>query len=96
MAQVEVYEVLRLCGRANGPGQIQVGSRGVAARGWSNIPCVTKLPKLRPTMQCHVGPFRSSNCPKHAVVSLACAPQLPVGAGTHRLLDVLRDVLSSR
>jgi len=25
-------------------------------------PCVTKLPKLRPTMQCHVGPFLSSNC----------------------------------
>ena len=28
-------------------------------------PCVTKLPKFRPTMQCQVGPFRSSNyCPE--------------------------------
>ena len=26
-----------------------------------DIPCVTKLPKLRPTMQCQVGPFLSSN-----------------------------------
>ena len=26
-----------------------------------DVPWVTKLPKLRPTMQCHVGPFLSSN-----------------------------------
>lgn len=26
------------------------------------MPWVTKLPKLRPTMQCQVGPFLSSNC----------------------------------
>lgn len=26
-----------------------------------SIPWVTKLPKLRPTMQCQVGPFLSSN-----------------------------------
>lgn len=28
---------------------------------WVTVPWVTKLPKFRPTMQCHVGPFRSSN-----------------------------------
>ncbi len=27
-----------------------------------SVPWVTKLPKLRPTMQCQVGPFLSSNC----------------------------------
>ena len=29
--------------------------------GKHSIPCVTKLPKFRPTMQCQVGPFLSSN-----------------------------------
>lgn len=26
------------------------------------LPCVTKLPKFRPTTQCHVAPLRESNC----------------------------------
>jgi len=30
-------------------------------RGTIHIPCVTKLPKFLPTMQCHVAPFRLSN-----------------------------------
>lgn len=28
---------------------------------WANIPCVTKLPKFLPTIQCHVAPAFRSN-----------------------------------
>lgn len=55
MAEVEVEEVLRLWGAPS------VRRPVAAGLGWGHIPCVTKLPKFLPTMQCHVGPLRSSN-----------------------------------
>lgn len=54
MAKVEVDEVLGLCLRV---------SRDVLDEGEIlTVPWVTKLPKFLPTIQCHVAPFRSSNC----------------------------------
>ncbi len=52
MSQVEVDEVFRLC-------------CSVSSRARSQLqpfsPCVTKLPKFLPTMQCQVAPFLWSN-----------------------------------
>lgn len=55
VTQVEVDEVLGLC--------INSSVSSVFSRLWSTLPCVTKLPKFLPTMQCQVTPLRSSNCP---------------------------------
>lgn len=59
MAEVEVDEVLRLCFGREGPMLLANGM--TRSRKCHYIPWVTKLPKLRPTMQCQVGPFLSSN-----------------------------------
>ncbi len=62
-----------------------------------NVPCVTKLPKLRPTMQCQVGPLRSSNyiAPVSRVVAQGCGQQAGELRlkGAHCALDVLSNVL---
>jgi hypothetical protein len=52
VAEVEVDKVFRLC---------TVISTASTINHPDVIPCVTKLPKLRPTMQCQVAPFRWSN-----------------------------------
>jgi hypothetical protein len=57
VTEVEVDEVLGLCCWSD--------SSCYTSEAWINsIPWVTKLPKLRPTMQCHVAPFLLSNCAK--------------------------------
>ena len=58
------------------------------------VPCVTKLPKLRPTMQCHVAPFRESNWFNCSAFfgGYHRAEKGPQG-GSHLLLNVLRNVL---
>jgi hypothetical protein len=51
------------------------------------LPCVTKLPKFLPTMQCHVAPFRRSNWndgQDHLRTGLGCA---------NLLLDMLGNFL---
>lgn len=53
--------------------------------GW---PCVTKLPKFRPTIQCHVDPLRSSNCTRVSKTTFESVLQK-----TDRSLDVLCNVL---
>jgi hypothetical protein len=52
------------------------------------LPCVTKLPKLRPTMQCHVAPFRLSNCGSVSA-RFGCYTELCL----YLLLDILGNVL---
>lgn len=59
VAQVEVDEVFRLCCFLGCHPLVDVKTARCAEKG-GFVPCVTKLPKLRPTMQCHVGPFLSS------------------------------------
>lgn len=70
VTEVEVNEVLCFCrSRVSecvlGDLHCRDGSVWMSQRGHpqrrGTVPWVTKLPKLRPTMQCHVGPFRSSN-----------------------------------
>ena len=53
------------------------------------IPWVTKLPKLRPTMQCQVAPFLASN------YGLLTSGSVHRWSHTNLLLNVLRNVLSS-
>lgn len=56
MAEVEIYKVLRFC-------EILAYSILWLLFGFSACPpCVTKLPKFLPTMQCHVAPALESNC----------------------------------
>ncbi len=92
MSQVEVDEVLGLCGWTRW-WNVSVMFAFPEAWLWCtmSVPWVTKLPKLRPTMQCHVGPFRSSNCAlvlgvvtsgdpaegNHTVFLMYCAMSLP-------------------
>lgn len=57
MTQIEVDEVLRLYSIVS---IVEVSTYGHHFK--ETIPCVTKLPKFLPTMQCHVAPLRSSNC----------------------------------
>lgn len=59
VSEVEVDEVLGLC--------IWVGVLRWLSGSEGNVPWVTKLPKFLPTMQCHVAPFRLSNCIESAV-----------------------------
>ncbi|KAG9755220.1 hypothetical protein KCU59_g33, partial [Aureobasidium melanogenum] len=54
VTQVEIDEVLGLC--------IESLVLNVPSRLQGTLPCVTKLPKFLPTMQCQVTPLRSSNC----------------------------------
>ena len=68
--------------------------------GWmemEGLPCVTKLPKFRPTMQCHVAPLLESNCLSVKITlnqSLLCnRTEIQSIVSTHLLLDVLRNVL---
>lgn len=56
VSEVEVDKVLGFCG-----GSQSVSGSPSRSGERTSIPWVTKLPKFRPTMQCHVGPFRSSN-----------------------------------
>lgn len=58
--------------------------------GEGSLPCVTKLPKFRPTMQCHVGPFLSSNCVMVSMVLLLDRED----RSAYGLLDELCDVLA--
>lgn len=67
MAEVEVDEVLCLCACRHvsihpplKPLDKAPNGKGKGERG-NYEPWVTKLPKFRPTIQCHVGPLRSSN-----------------------------------
>lgn len=53
MSQVEINEMLRLCKIVSHPVRPRLEGQ--------DIPCVTKLPKFLPTMQCQVAPFLSSN-----------------------------------
>lgn len=57
VSQVEVDEVLRLYCDVSLGHRLRRG----CSKGLSSLPCVTKLPKFLPTMQCHVAPLRSSN-----------------------------------
>jgi len=58
MAKVEVDEVLRLCEQ----GSVRASTSSNPYGPHMDIsPCVTKLPKFRPTMQCQVAPFFESN-----------------------------------
>lgn len=54
MSEIEVDEMFGFCRRVS---SISVSR----CDDGTSIPWVTKLPKFRPTMQCHVGPLRSSN-----------------------------------
>ncbi len=47
------------------------------------IPCVTKLPKFRPTMQCHVAPARESNYGESKSVLLLLARHRALIASEH-------------
>lgn len=57
------------------------------------VSCVTKEPKLRPTMQCQVGPFRSSNWEVLVASFYIACESRRVEVWTYGLLDELRDVL---
>lgn len=83
VTEVEVDEVLRLCDGIS----IGFASRGIRAR----VPCVTKLPKFLPTMQCHVAPFLSSNW-----LLLVRVTSLEYSIRTDRALDVMSDLLKMR
>ena len=64
-------------------------------RRFDHLPCVTKLPKFRPTMQCHVAPLRESNC-RDRQLSRALQPLPQQGCwkvDAHLFLYVLRDIL---
>jgi hypothetical protein len=54
------------------------------------VSCVTKEPKFRPTMQCQVGPFRSSN---YADVRLHAMYAAKGRVCSYSLLDVLCNIL---
>lgn len=58
-----------------------------------NVPCVTKLPKFLPTMQCHVAPFLASNC--RGVISMVLQVVREPRATADLFLDILRNVLGS-
>ena len=83
VAEVEVDEVLCLCKcryvSTLSPSEMkftdtakQASKTGKGKKG-SYKPWVTKLPKFRPTIQCHVGPLRSSN-----VFLMCCAMSFSV------------------
>ena len=81
MAEVEVDEVFRFC----------VGFSMVPDTHYpAYSPWVTKLPKFRPTMQCHVAPFFASNwvTNQHMSSVLICRGR------PYFSFDVLRDILS--
>lgn len=86
MANVKVNEMLRLC--PSMLGQI------FPYEGSHHGPCVTKLPKLRPTMQCQVAPFLASNCKQGGVSSRLSRARIEGRA--HGLFDVFGDILSIR
>jgi len=96
VSKVEVDEVFRLCIR--GCVSIEHPVSGIVCHVMgsldSNVPWVTKLPKFRPTMQCHVGPLRSSN---YVPVSTSdrSSPYVRENS-TYCSLDVLRDILLDR
>lgn len=54
------------------------------------VSCVTKEPKFRPTMQCQVGPFRSSN---YVFIRLRAMYTAKGRVCSNGLLDVLCDIL---
>jgi hypothetical protein len=56
VAKVEVDEVFGLCMAVS-----RFAAKSAYCRPRYPLPCVTKLPKFLPTMQCHVAPFLSSN-----------------------------------
>lgn len=80
MTQVEVDEVLGLCTESL--------VLNLSSRLQGTLPCVTKLPKFLPTMQCQVTPLRSSNCLAVSLLSVVAAISL-----ANRLLDVVCNVL---
>ena len=63
MAEVEVYEVFCFCAFMLDVFVIVLflAYLGKSSRDWTTIPCVTKLPKFLPTIQCHVAPALESN-----------------------------------
>ncbi len=61
VSEVEVDEMFRLCSKKINE-SYKIIDASTSEGGW--IPWVTKLPKFLQTIQCHVGPFRSSNWKK--------------------------------
>ena len=90
MAEVEVDEVFRFCSGLVSPRLKQVHDSQLQRGRVRFVPCVTKLPKFLPTMQCHVAPFFESNCVEvlEKLEELSHTPEV-----RYLALDVLSNVL---